>query len=225
MKSICAKLLFISKFNNLNVGLNKSANIVNKQNSDYNVNKINKFDKNLMKVFKINVECNGFDENEDKQRQCYKQLKCFWPKCRYSCDFESQLNQHISHHLNKRQFVCNECNKQFNSCSSLSVHKNSVHSNVRPFVCSESNCQKSFKLKDRLNKHLKIHSTERSFKCDECDRRFRYKELVSKHKRIHSKQISFRCDAIGCERRFRNSKTLKEHKSRFHSGIRSHRSQ
>ena len=77
-------------------------NIVNKLDLDYNVTKINNFDNNLMKIIKIGVECNDCDENEDKQRQCYKQFKCFWPKCRYSDDHESEVIRHISHHLNKR---------------------------------------------------------------------------------------------------------------------------
>ena len=81
-------------------------------------------------MFRISVECNAFDVNEDKQRQCYKQFICFWPKCRFSCNYELYLNQHISHHLNKRQFVCNQCNKDFTQYSHLFQHK-CVHSNVR----------------------------------------------------------------------------------------------
>ena len=58
-----------------------------------------------MKMFRISVECNSFDVNEDKQRQCYKQLKCFWPKCEYSCKQTSHLERHISNHLNKQGLV------------------------------------------------------------------------------------------------------------------------
>ena len=43
-------------------------------------------------MFRISVECNAFDENEDKQRQCYKQFICFWPKCRYTSNYESNFN-------------------------------------------------------------------------------------------------------------------------------------
>ena len=47
MKSICEKLLLISKFNNLNKDLNKCENIVNTVNINYNVNKMKYFDNNL----------------------------------------------------------------------------------------------------------------------------------------------------------------------------------
>ena len=194
--------------------------IVNKMNVNSDLNKIYDYS---VKVFKISVECNAIDVNEDKQRQCYKQFKCFWPKCRFSCKSVSDLNRHISHHLNKRQFVCEECNKQFNWCSSLRNHKVLVHSNVRPFACSESNCQKSFTVKKLLNKHLKTHSTEKSFKCDECNKGFRFKDILSQHKRIHTKQMLFRCDAIGCDQKFRQKNSLNEHKTRFHSGIKNHK--
>ena len=217
---ICEKLLLISKLNNLSNNFVNMERIVNKVNTNYNMSEINN---NSVKEFKISVECNAFDVNEDKQRQCYKQLKCFWPKCRYISNYESDLNRHIVQHLNKRQFVCEECNKQYNWSSILKQHKRLAHSNVRPLVCSESNCQKSFKFKELLKRHLKTHSTERSFKCDECDKRFHFKGRLLIHKRIHSKLMPFICDAIGCDRRFKSLISLKEHKIRFHFGIKSYK--
>ena len=95
MQSICKKLLFISKFNNLNKSLVNCERTVNKMNIKIINNK-------LEKMLKIAAKCDNFDVNEDKQRQCYKQLKCFWPKCRYRCQ---QLYHHISCHLNKRK-IC-----------------------------------------------------------------------------------------------------------------------
>ena len=111
MEPLFNKLLFISKLNNLNENIMKYRNVVNgvkferiviKSKPDYNVKEINN---NLVKTLKISVECNAFDVNEDKQRQCYKQLKCFWPKCCFSAKYESRLNEHISHHLSERQIV------------------------------------------------------------------------------------------------------------------------
>ena len=216
MKSIFEKFLFISNLKKLNDNFKKCENIVNKFNLNYNVNRIDNYS---VKMLKSSVECNAFDVNEDKQRQCYKQLKCFWPKCRYSTKQLCNFNNHISHHLNKRQFVCNECNKQFHQNSNLNRHKRLCHSNVRPFVCYESNCQKSFKSKGLLQRHLITHSNEKSFKCDECKRRFGLKEILLQHKQIHSKQMPFKCDVIGCEKRFKLKVYLCNHKIRIHSGI------
>ena len=107
MENVFEKLVFISKLIELNENLVKYGSAVNKINLDNNVNDIS------MRKLKIKLIRDNSDENEDKKRQCYQQLKCFWPKCRYSCKISKDLNQHISYHLNKTQFVCEECNKQF----------------------------------------------------------------------------------------------------------------
>ena len=125
MEPLFNKLFLILRLNNLNKNFEK---IVKKANQNYNVIEINN---NFIQTLNISVEYNASDVNEDKQRQCYKQLKCFWPKCRYSCYYENVLTKHISHHLNKRQIVCEECNKHFNSNSDLLQHKRYVHSTDR----------------------------------------------------------------------------------------------
>ena len=76
MESLIEKLLFISKINNLSKNLRECERLVNKVNQNYNKSEINN---NFVETLKISVEFNAFDVNEDKQRQCYKQLKCFWP--------------------------------------------------------------------------------------------------------------------------------------------------
>ena len=123
MECVFKKLEFLSKVNKMNEKLVEYENAI-KYNFNNNGNNIS------MKIFKINVEYNAFDVNEDKQRQCYKQLKCFWPKCRYSTERQSESIKHISHHLNKRQIVCDECNKHFNYNSQLLSHKRYVHLDI-----------------------------------------------------------------------------------------------
>jgi KRAB domain-containing zinc finger protein len=126
---------------------------------------------NCVKMCRISTECKALEENEDKLK-CNKQLKCFSPKCRFSAITDKNLNKHISQHLNKRQFICNECNKGFNQKSNLNVHKQRIHSNDRPFVCPVSECGKRFKTKEDLIRHKAIHSDEKPFKCDvkDCDK-------------------------------------------------------
>ena len=185
MKSITDKLILFSKLNNIKPNIGNCKRLVTEVNIVNNVNEINY---NLVKKFKISVECNAFDVNEDKQRQCYKQWKCFWPKCRYSCGGESILNNHISHHLNKRQFVCEECNKHFNRNSNLRLHKRYVHSNDRPFVCNQINCNKKFKTCSNLVYHKKlVHSNHRPFVCPQnnCNQKFKLRSHLNRHKRIH----------------------------------------
>ena len=193
------RFIIFSRISELNNNLLKCKYVLNEL-SDKSIN--NKIYNNLVKIFRISVECNAFDVNEDKQRQCYKQLKCFWPKCRFSCKLLGDLNKHISHHLNRRQFVCNQCHKVFKQYSHLNRHKLFIHSSLRPFVCLISNCNKRFKTNNCLNLHKRIHSSDKLFKCYECDKSFIQLSHLKGHKSIHSGEKPFKCDINNCLKRF-----------------------
>ncbi|KAJ8922312.1 hypothetical protein NQ315_004254 [Exocentrus adspersus] len=55
-------------------------------------------------------------------------------------------------------------------------------------------CDKVFKEKRRLNKHLLSHSTERPFACNLCDKRFKRKYDINIHMRVHGDHPTFECD-------------------------------
>ena len=114
---------------------------------------------NCVKMCRISTECKALEENEDKLK-CNKHFNCFSPKCRFSTNNECLFNKHISQHLNKRQFICNECNKDFKQKSHLISHKQYIHSNDRPFVCPVSECGKRFKTNSELIAHKAIHWSE-----------------------------------------------------------------
>ena len=205
MDLILNKLLFISKLNSLKNNLIKYEKVKGEVKRNYEL------DENNINFVKIDVECNAFDVNEDKQRQCYKQLKCFWPKCRYRCEYVGILNEHISLHLNKRQFVCNECNKQFNNNSIFINHKRTVHSNVRPFICHRKDCNKTFKTKNHLKNHLSTHSSIERFECGKCDKRFKTREGSRNHINVHKNIRPFVCQRIDCK------KVLKQRQTSFYT--------
>ena len=160
---------------------------------------------------KISVECNAFDVNEDKQRQCYKQLKCFWPKCRYINDRESELNRHILHHLNKRQFFCDECNKQFYRNSDLLNHKRNVHQNFRPYICQMSNCNKGFNTEYNLIRHKLTHYSVWNFNCDKCDKKFKSFNRLKNHNIVHINVRPFICHQKECNKSFKSKGELIRH--------------
>ena len=220
MENISKKLILISNLYRLNKNnLRKCEKLVNNVNINSNLSEINN---NSLKMIGIRFEVKkelSFDVNEDKQRQCYKQLKCFWPKCRYSCERLCNFNQHISNHLNKKQFVCDECNKHFNCKSNLIRHKRCVHSTDSQFVCNIINCNKKFTTKTLLHLHKQRHSSLKSFGCIKCDKRFKTKSDLIEHQSTHSSEKSFGCDK--CDKRFKTYLSIRNHKKFVHSNIRS----
>jgi uncharacterized Zn-finger protein len=83
----------------------------------------------------------------------------------YYCDFENceasfktsgQLNDHKNHHYNIRKNLCIKCGKSFTRKSSLKTHM-LIHEEVFPYKCEYENCDRTFREKGNMKKHLKTH--------------------------------------------------------------------
>nr|CAD7459319.1 unnamed protein product [Timema tahoe] len=60
-----------------------------------------------------------------------------------------------------------------------------------------------------LNRHLLIHSAQRKYKCDVCDKSFKTKNNLKSHLLIHSKQRKYKCDV--CNKSFKGTYDLNRH--------------
>ena len=93
-----------------------------KNNLSKSINDFNELDSsnemivetNVEKALKIRTKVLALDEGEDKEKR-FKQYKCYWPKCRFSTRNKTYYDPHISHHLNRRQFKCDQCFRSFNN--------------------------------------------------------------------------------------------------------------
>ncbi|XP_055941918.1 zinc finger protein 271-like [Argiope bruennichi] len=81
------------------------------------------------------------------------------------------------------------------------------------FTCND--CKKVFKRKDRLRKHLLIHSGEKKHRCNVCGESFLRQPDLKKHTRIHTGEKPFSC--LDCGKRFKRRHHLMRH-SLVHTG-------
>ncbi|KAG7439654.1 uncharacterized protein BT62DRAFT_876340, partial [Guyanagaster necrorhizus] len=55
-----------------------------------------------------------------------------------------------------KKHVCTECNKGFDSPSSLRTHTN-IHTGAIPFTCPFPGCGRGFNVKSNMRRHYRNH--------------------------------------------------------------------
>lgn len=73
-----------------------------------------------------------------------------------------------------------------------------LHTGFRPYRCTE--CNKSFVRKEHLLRHMVLHSGERNYACDICSKSFSRHDNLLKHIRTHNKEPAYTCDV--CQKVF-----------------------
>lgn len=138
--------------------------------------------------------------------------------CGFTFKRLQDLKYHLYRHSDQKPLICEECNFRCKTNFEMKCHK-LKHSDVRYFKCTFPGCEQATKTKSDLTKHMKVHSSEKKFKCPLCGKGFKTYSCMSKHQQRHSDERPFLCDI--CQKSFKLKSSLRNH-IRLHSGIKPH---
>ncbi|XP_053373533.1 uncharacterized protein LOC123531747 isoform X2 [Mercenaria mercenaria] len=111
------------------------------------------------------------------------------------------------------KMICEVCGKVLGKgLSSLRDHMIEAHSDEFPYPCGQ--CEKRFKQQKRLDYHVKLYHSGKSFHCDQCTMSFISQGRLNAHYVVHNDERNIPCPQ--CEKTFRRMANLRLHKRSFH---------
>ena len=113
----------------------------------------------------------------------------------------------------KAKLTCEICGKVLTNAAAVEVHlvsthgvtETATHGKIPHFPCPD--CDKKFRFKCLLDKHMRQHDYARPYKCKICHNMYRYEESLKIHSKVHAN--SFECHV--CNKGYTNKHLFQKH--------------
>lgn len=113
--------------------------------------------------------------------------------------FSSSINQEKNESINEENESINE------NIESKKKEEN-------PLKCPNLSCQREFRSRFKLNRHMNKHTKEKNYECDLCGKLFSLDYNLKTHRKLHTdKENNYPCQFSGCKKEFFKSCYLLEH--------------
>ena len=122
--------------------------------------------------------------------------------------------------IEKRQYVCDFCEKKFNTETNLRRHFYAIH-NVSSISKSQqcNICTKAFNTQQNLTLHIHtVHESHKDHKCESCSKSFSQAGHLKRHiQSIHDGLKNYKCSFCGKFLTLKNLDEFHDHKKSIHN--------
>ncbi|XP_038221161.1 zinc finger protein 62-like [Zerene cesonia] len=147
-----------------------------------------------------------FKVKRNKCSYCDEKFNDLMKKKKHECDV---------HGAKKQTFVCQACERQFQSQKSLACHIKEYHLMIRNHKCTV--CEQTFVTPLALREHMVKHTRARDFICKVCNKGFSRRYTLVEHMRIHMNDRRHKCELCGSA--FIQKSSLRNHIATKHPHV------